>query len=148
MWIDSISKHQEYDYNCTYFTICEKHFREEDFLEEYGKKIVKNGSIPTIFERTISDEDANELESCSNMEENDGDEELNADDDLENQTMIICKECVQLQFQLIKARAEIASLKQKKLQLDMIKKELDVARKEVNHLKNINSEIKSAIDVR
>lgn len=50
-WIEAISKHQEFSPSC--FMICERHFAYNDFgpkSKKVGKKVLKKGAIPSIFD--------------------------------------------------------------------------------------------------
>lgn len=52
-WIESISKHQEFDFYNLNFIICELHFLSEDFTNKSGARILKQNAIPTFFENSL-----------------------------------------------------------------------------------------------
>lgn len=49
-WIDSISKHQSFDFYSLYFIVCERHFAPDALTKSKGKTIRKKNSIPSIFD--------------------------------------------------------------------------------------------------
>lgn len=52
-WIKAISKHQTYEYNCLKYLLCYLHFDPAYMLFRNGRRSLKEGAVPTIFERTI-----------------------------------------------------------------------------------------------
>lgn len=51
-WINSIEKHQRFDYCCQSFYICCQHFTKQDFIQEGEKKyikLIKPDAVPSVF---------------------------------------------------------------------------------------------------
>lgn len=120
IWIESISRHHEHDF-FGYFTICEHHFKTDDFLQENGMKFLKEGAIPSVFE-----EQSYETCDCSNNDvifndieysENSYETVDGAKNDTEKENIVVCKECVDLNMDLLKASKKITSLEKKVLEL-------------------------------
>lgn len=53
-WIESISKHQQYDFYNLNFQVCELHFLSEDFTIKSGARILKPNAFPSVFEDSLS----------------------------------------------------------------------------------------------
>lgn len=53
-WIESISKHQQYDFYNLNFQVCELHFLSEDFTNKSGARILKPNAFPSVFEDSLS----------------------------------------------------------------------------------------------
>lgn len=49
LWIELISKYQQYDFSSTHYLICERHFMADDFNDKNGKQELKSQAAPTIF---------------------------------------------------------------------------------------------------
>lgn len=119
-WIDTISNFQKYDFDDMNFSICEKHFAEEDLVIEGEKKSLKIGAKPSIFHQSSSLDLPNifpEKDSSNTSHSDECFTEQYADIDyVENS---ICKGCVDLNTELTKL----------KITLDKHKSELVAQRK-------------------
>lgn len=48
-WIENIQSHQDFDANVTNIGLCELHFDPKHIIEQRTRKILKVGTVPTIF---------------------------------------------------------------------------------------------------
>lgn len=49
LWIQKISEHQSINSNSVYFQVCERHFKDNDFIRKGGKLVLRKESVPSIF---------------------------------------------------------------------------------------------------
>lgn len=50
-WIDAISKHQEFDFLTSNFSVCRNHFAENSFEKD---NVLKVHSVPSIFDNSLN----------------------------------------------------------------------------------------------
>lgn len=55
-WIGSIKESQPINIDTTVFNVCEKHFKDTDLFMRGSEKILKDSSIPTIFQNKMERE--------------------------------------------------------------------------------------------
>lgn len=159
-WVESILQYQEHDLY-GYFVVCEHHFKTEDFCEQNGKKFLQGGSIPSIFPKPQSFEIQNastyELDNIEFYEcmeyDNENNEAMSKDhaDTMpeEMDSVILCRKCIDLNMDLMKAKQMISQLQAKllaqKKALDDHKKKLTRMSKENDNLKTVKNTYKLVI---
>lgn len=137
--------------------VCERHFTFDDIVVKNGIRFFRPNAFPTIFvyPLPLTTDDSMEMEITSGNEKKVCSKFQNCDISKMtagmDESLVICKKCIDLNIQLIKASNQIALLKEKnsmlKVSLTMERKAIDDCRKEITNLKRENSEIRSAIDV-
>lgn len=147
-WTEAISYIQEHDFYGN-FTICEHHFKIEDFCEENGKRCLRKGVIPSVFSCSRSHEicswsscGLNNINLDEIIEYGDGSNEPALKSLKEND--IVCKQCIDLNLQLMKANKTISSLKKK---VSAQKKEINEKKKEVTRIQNEDNHLKTKGEV-
>lgn len=145
-WIEAISKHSTYNFS-DYFTICEYHFKEDDFKVENKNKFLKSDAVPSLFDFDVNnDEHFDENLSHENTEKH-YENIPTTHNNIDGGSAIVCKGCVDLQIDQIKAAEQINMLKKKVSSLTELalkqRTALGKLQKEHNNLQNEFSEMRS-----
>lgn len=130
-WIESILRYQEHDFY-GYFILCEHHFKRDDFIKEDGKIFLQERVIPSVFPEPQPQENN---DGPSNTEFHGlaeySDEEIEPASS--NSMDPVCKTCINLNIDLIKAKKMISLLQKKVLKQ---KKTIDDKKKEIIKMRN------------
>lgn len=142
-WIEEISRYQEHDFY-GYFILCEHHFKREDFIKEDGEKNLQIGVLPSIFPEPNS-QDIYDEPSGTNFH---GTEEKIMPTTESVNAMgrkPVCKNCTELNMNLMKAKKTISLLQRKVLTQ---KKAIDVNKRMLTAMQNEIANLKTKKEVR
>lgn len=144
-WIEKILCHQEYDFY-GYFILCEHHFKIEDF--EDGGKSLKIGSLPSIFPDSNSEEIYIQ-QSLTHFHEPEEYTSENIEPACESVNAMrkepVCKNCTELNINLMKAKRTISLLERK---ISTQKKTIDENKKKLTEMQNEIANFKTKEEVR
>lgn len=138
-WIDAIKKSQQINIDTTVFNVCEKHFKDSDIFIRGSEKILKDSSIPTIFQNNIQHE-VNNIETIETKETET--EELKkkiAELEAEVFRMKIQSD-ISLQNEKIKAKCAVNA---QKIQLKEVRKELSKKNSQIIKMSEVVEELKN-----
>lgn len=140
-WIEAIERYKEHDFY-GYFILCEHHFNREDFIQEDGKIFLREDVIPSVFPDLQQSQEnydgLSNIEFHGLVECSDGEIEPSCCE-ATNVMDPVCKNCIDLNMDLIKARKMISLLQKKvltqKKTVDNKDKEIIKMQKEIASLK-------------